>query len=387
MSLTAVSLAGSGNFPATNELVVDMYKKRLNAAAPMTPFTKITSRLSKMGAQNFRVDLTEEHEIPTRVTIAQTESSAGTTVYVTDYGTTLVQDTLLYNPRTNDLRIVDTTPTTNTVTVTISQGGTTSAVWQQGDEIEVLLPALDENDEDTLRDVSIANSNIYNYEQLVKLQFSISRINDKMVTHFGGPGSFRMQQQRQKWYEFNVKGEKTCLFGGRSTGGTAPATKRMMGGITQTLYNGTLFKDFGGTITESGFDNWVGDYYDQNPDATNIAYMAAPNVLRRLNYWAKDKLQVSPMSSAYGMNLQRYIGGPLAVDLIPMPLFTSQELRGWGYLLDFSRIFMKYLDTPKLHKDAKDIGVSEKIIDTYREVRSMLMANESRHAMHVGALV
>jgi hypothetical protein len=386
---TIVSLAGSANFPTTNELEVDMMPSRLNAFAGLTPFTKIMSRISKSNAKNFRIDLIEEHEIPTTVVVAQTESAVGTTVVMTEFATTLVKDTVLYNPRTDDLRIVDTTPTTQSVTVTISQGGTTSSsVWEQGDEIEVLFPALDEDDEDTIRDVSVANTNVYNLEQLVKLQFSITRVNNRMVTHFGGPGDFRMRMQQQKWNEFNIKGEKTRWFGGRASSGSGTSTKRMANGIVQILRGGTLFKDFNGVMTESAFDNYLGAYFDQNPDVTSVDYFVATNVARTISTWAKDKLETNTAkSAAYGMNVKTYITGDnVDVNLIPMPLFKSAETKGWGFLLDTSRVFLKYLDTPKLHKDAKDIGVSEKIIDTYREVSSILLANESRHSMHIGAV-
>lgn len=383
-----VSLAGSANFPTTNELEVDMMPVRLNSFAGLIPFTKIMSRLAKSNAGNFRIDLIEEHEIPTVVVVAQTESSASTTVVMTEFATTLVQDTVLYNPRTDDLRIVDSTPTTQTVTVTISQGGTTSTIWEQGDEIEVLFPALDEDDEDTIRDVSVANTNVFNLEQLVKLQFSITRVNDKMVTHFGGPGNFRLRQQQQKWNEFNIKGEKTRWFGGRASTGSGTSTKRMANGIVQILRNGTLFKDFNGVMTESAFDNYLGAYHDENPDVMSVDYFVATNVARRISIFAKDKIQTNTAKSAqYGMNVKTYITlDGLDVNLIPMPLFIGAETRGWGFLLDTSRIFLKYIDTPKLFKDAKDIGVSEKIIDTYREVSSILLANQSRHSMHIGAI-
>jgi len=382
---TIVLTGGTANLPATNELQVDMWKKRMNSLVSITPLTSITSRLAVNPAHNFRIDLTEEHEMPTTVTIAVTEASASTTIYVTAYGTTLVQDTLLYNPRTDDLRLVDSQPGANTVTVTIDQGGTTSSIWNQGDVVHVLLPALPENDATEWRTASVANSNIYNLQQICKLQFAMTRLENKMTTHFGGPGSARQQLKGQKYNEFRVKGEKLRWFGGRQTGGTAPATKRMSNGIVRILKSGTHYKDFNGIFTETGFDNWLGDYHDDNPDATNIALFCAPNVKRQIHYWGKDKIRLSPQSKSYGLNLDQYIGD-MTVDLIPVPIFTDDTTRGWMFILDLSRIKLQDIDRPQFYPEAKNVGESEVIYDTYREVTSMLVANESRHGMAVGAV-
>ncbi len=387
---TIVTIGGTGNLPTTNELQVDMSKKRWGAFSHITPLIAIGSRLEHSKGHNFRVDLIEEHEMPTEVEVATTEASAGTTVVVKAYGTTLVKDTLLFNPRTDDLRIVDSTPTTNSVTVTISQGGTTSAIWLAGDILHVMLPALVENDNPTsttYRNTSVTDTNVFNFMQVAKLQFSITRLQDKMTDHFGGPGSKRMQLKRQKFREFLVKSEKMKMFGGRSSGGTAPATRRMAGGLVHFLRNGTLAKNFNGTFTESGWDNFLGDYIDQNPDAKNIAAAMAPNVIRQINYFAKDKIRISPMTKKYGLNITRYIGGPMEVDLIPLPLLTDPVTRGWGWLLDFSRIRLKDIDPPTYTPDALNVGQSEVIYDTYREVTSLLLANESRHAQFTGAIL
>lgn len=386
MPNTIVTVAGTANLPTTNELAVDMHKKRMSSYASLTTLTTILARLAVNPAHNFSIDMIEEHEMPTILTIAQTEAAAGTTIYVSAYGTTLVADTLLYNPRVDDIRLVDSQPGANTVTVTKDQGGRTSAIWNQGDEVHVLLPALAENDATEWRTASVANSRIYNLQQICKLQFSLTRLEDKMTTHFGGPGSARAQLKSQKYREFRVKGEKLRWFGGRQTGGAAPATKRMSNGVLSILRDGTHFKDFDGSFTESGFDNWIGNFHDDNPDVPNVAFFCAPNVKRQINYFAKDKIRISPKSKEYGLNLDRYIGGDVSVDLIPVPIFTDDTTRGWGSILDLTRIKLKDIDRPMYYPEAKNVGESEVIYDTYREVTSLLVANESRHAMCVGAL-
>jgi hypothetical protein len=257
----------------------------------------------------------------------------------------------------------------------------------------VTLPSIAENDYMALdsaahsRAVSIQNTNVYNYIQRAKLQFAITRTQDKMTTNFGGPGEMRQALKMQKYRQFRILDEKLRYFGGRSTSGTAPASYYSMGGLTWFLRNGTLLKDFGGSMSESGLDNWFGTYFDQNPDADNVALFAAPNVIRIINYFAKDKLvvnEVSPMK--YGMQVNQYVFGSRRVDLIELPLLTDPFCKGWGWILDLTRIRMKDIQPPVYIPDALSEGQSDVIWDTYAQTVSMIMANEWRHAMCINAL-
>lgn len=383
---TIVAVGGSGNLPATNELPVDMHSKLFTAFPALTPLLSILSRIGETNAKNFRIDWQEEGLIPTQLLVAGNLASGGTSLVVSANGDAVIEHSHLFNPRTFDLASVNSTGTAQAITITRSAGGTTEAAWVTGDVLHVLPPEIPENDS-TFRRTSVADTNVFNFVQLIKMQYGITRTNDKITTHFGGPGSKRLQLKRQKWREFRTKWEKMIYFGGRATGGSAPATQRSMGGFVHYLRNGTLFKDFNGIFTETGFDNMLGDYHDQNPDATNIKYFTAGNVIRQINYFAKSKVRISPESKKFGLNILTYIGGPLTVDLIELPLMHDPQTRGWGFLLDMDRIMLKMLDKAAFFPDAETVGESEIITDTYRALASLLIGTESRHLMSVGALL
>jgi len=385
---TDLATGGTGNLPATNELPVDMYHKTYKAFPATTPLLSVMTRLGEDPAHNYRIDWQEEKEIPTTVNVATTESSATTTVYVAANAKTLVKDTLLFNPRTWDLRKVSSTPTTDTtVSVAVSQGGTTSAAWKSGDVLHVLPPAVAENDDDTYRAVSVADENVYNYVHLIRMNYCLTRLMDKMKTHFGGAGTKRDSLKAQKYREFRIKMEKLISFGGRASSGTAPASYYMMGGLVHYLRNGTLYKNFNGLMTESGFRSFLGDYKDQNPDATNVMCFVAGNIMDVIDGWGIGKIRISPMSKKLGLDVNTYKSRGLTVNLIPMPLFTDPVTRGFGFLLDMERIKLRWVDKPMFFPEAKNVGESELIYDLYRAVMSLMLANESRHAMFVNALV
>lgn len=380
---TMVEVGGSGNLPATNELPVDMHRKMFDAYAGLTPLTVILGRLSEDRAHNFRIDWQEAGIIPTLLTVAQTEATLGLSIVFTDGAASLVAQTLLYNPRTDDIRRV-TAVTGQTATVVNSQGGSTSTVWNALDPIHILPPNIPEDDDEVFRTASAQDNNVFNFTQLVRLQFAITRSMDRMDTWFGGPGSKREQLKKQKFREFREKFEKMLYFGGRATLGTSPADQRSMGGLNFYLRNGTLFKDFNGIFTETGLDNFLLSYKECNPDASQLSLFCAENVISKISQFAKDKIRISPDSKAYGLKINQYIGA-IMVNLVPLPLLSDVETRGWGWLLDMERITLKYLINTMFHPDAKGAGWSEIIFDTYRANASMLIGNEDRHAMFVGA--
>lgn len=381
---TILTVGGLGNLPATNELPVDMHGKQMSAYAGLTPLTVILGRLGEDEAHQFRIDWMEEAIMPTMLTVAVSESSVGTSITFTQNAVSAVLGTLLYNARNDDIRRVSVAPTTQVVTVQIDQGGKTSTVWLAGDPIEVLLPDVPEDEDEVYRPASAQDTNVFNYIQLCRLQYSMTRIADKSNTHFGGPGSKRAQLKTQKYREYREKFEKQIYFGGRATTGTAPASQYQMGGLNHFLRNGTLWKDFGGVFTESGLDQFLLSYKEQNPDSERLLLATAEAVMLKIAQFAKDRIRLSPNSKSYGLRVNEYVG-PISVDLVPLPLLNNVTTRGWGFLLDLQRIRLKYLDRTAFFPDAKGVGNSERIYDTYRSVVSLMLANETRHAMFVGA--
>jgi hypothetical protein len=383
----------TSTYPQTNELKLDMQPKMVKKYAAMTPFTTITTRTSNDPAHNITIEAIEENEMAYVLEVAVTEAAAGTSVQFKNHARSLVRDTLLFNPRTKDHRIVNADPTSNTAAVTVAkdQCGTTSAIWKQGDEVFAHLPALAETDSPAggtqrWRTASAINSRIYNLEQLAKLQLKLSRTLNASTTWFGGPGSIRKALQAQKYREWRIKFELNSYFGGRSSTAGSGSDARTNNRLFGVLYNWTNFSNFNGALTESAWDDHIARYMDENPDVSRIAAFIAPNVKRQITYWGKDQIRLSPMSREYGLRINEYIGADVDVDLIPCPLLSkSADTKGWGWFLDLQHIKMKTLEPTALHLEALNVGQSEDIIDTYRGQHSILISNEPRHSMFIGA--
>ena len=381
---SVITIGGAGNLPATNEVPVDMHRQVMTGFPRLTPLLVILNRLAEDKAHQFRIDWQEEKEIPDVVIVATTEASVSTTIVITNYGSAIPNQSALFNTRTRDIRRM-TAESSNSLTVVTSQQGTTSSVvWKSGDTLIVLPPMIVEDQHQTNDPISVQDANVFNYEQLVRLEFSLTRIMDATTTEFGGPGTKRLQLQQQKFREFKKKWERGIYYGGRATTGSSPSEQRSAGGLRHYLENGTLFKDFNGIFTESGWDELLLNYNEENPDMTEIDAFLPPAVIQKITYFGKPKIRISPTSKKYGLHLNQYIG-PLNVNLIPLPLMNDVETRGWGFLLDMSRIRLKNLISPALHLETYNVGESERIYDVYRVVYSLLIANENKHVMFVGA--
>jgi len=386
-SVTPITVGGSANLPATAELIVDVSAKRYTPYnAALNPLNTILSKLGKEGAKNFRVDVIEAGENPYKFKVATALAAAGTTLSVHDNAEACVAGTVLYNPERDDYASVDTTPTTNDITVTRNVAGATGVAWVAGDIIISLGPLLPENDT-TYRPFSVADTNVYNLLQLCKKQFAVTNMMDALPTAYGGPGSKTAALKAEMFRDFIRTAELQTILGGRASSGTAPATVRMGAGLKYFLKSGTLYKNFGGEFTISGLRRFFGDYYDQNPDATDVTLITAGAVVDAIGASAMNNLQLNADSTKYGLNIWSYQIRGRNIKLVVEPLFTDGALRGWGFILDLERIRRKELDPLTYYPWDRNKGQGEIQYHSYREVATLQLANESRHAMFEGALL
>ncbi len=381
-----ISQVGGANINPTNELKIDMHHKLWESSPSIMPLLAISSKMATDPAHNYRVDAQEENRIPTRFVVGVSCAADATTLVVTANGTAIITGTVLFNPGTNDWATVDSKPTTNSVTITKSALGSTGAVWPTGTVLWALLPRIPENQQDVYEPVSADDTNVFNYIQLIRMQSAITRTQNRLTTQHGGPGTKRTRRQQQKWYQVRETIELSLIAGARSSSGTAPTSYRTFGGLNYFLRSGTLFTNFNGILTESGFNGALQAYHEENPDVTNPMLFTTANVMERVNDFGTEKMRLSPLSETYGMDINTYVRRGLRMPMIEMPLLHDPETRGWGFLLDMDRVLMKTLESLELHLDAKGVGQSENIYDMYRGSLSFLLGNENRHMMFVGAL-
>ncbi|GAG36601.1 unnamed protein product, partial [marine sediment metagenome] len=240
---------------------------------------------------------------------------------------------LLSNPLRGDIARVTTTPTSSAITVVRDYGGTTGAIWQPGDVLFLLPPAIAEDDDAYTASASALNSNVYNLVQLVRMNMNITRLTDEMQLNINE--KTRMMLQSQKYREFRVRKELNKWFGGRSTQ-TANTydTIRTSGGVKSYLTGGTNYKDFDGSLTESSWDDYLNDYFTENYDTSNIMCFIGPKAKGKILNWGKARGRVEldkDNSNKYGFKIDTYDYDGQLVSLVRCPLFNQvPTVSGWG---------------------------------------------------------
>jgi hypothetical protein len=388
VSQTIAALGGVGNLPATNEVPIDMHQAQFEAWPEETALTTILGKLSSGNAKNVRIDWTEVQQIPTTVRIAGPLAAGGVALLLTANGLSVVTDSLLFNERTFDMARAAAGATDTAVTIVRGAGGTTAAAWIVGDILHVLPPDVPEDDNDTVRDSAVSNTNLFNYVQLVRLGFRCNRTLLNLSPYPGFP-TFLQNLQVAKYREYRLKKEKSHWMGGRAAlNPTLTTVRRQSGGVIERLRNGTLYKDYTGIITESGFENHLGEYFDTNPTIDRPAVLMAPNVYRIVARFNKQAIQTSIDATKWGIpNLKEYQIGGKTVNLVQVPQFIGPYSKGWYFVLDFSRMILKTMTNDTYHPDPGLMyNKSERAAYMYRGQWSLLVANEQCHSMAVNAL-
>lgn len=369
----------------SNERPLDMYPSLFETYPEVTPLTVLFNKLGQKNATQETMYWFEKREMPYLFQVASAVASGGGSVVVVANGDTVQKNTQLYNVDKDEIALVTANGSSNTLTITKGSAGTTAVAWTEGDILVSLLPAETEGSTEYTNIHYVAPTSGYNYQQLIRIQFGMTRTADKLTTYWGGPGSKRLLNQQQHYDLARKMSEFQVAFGGRASSSSGTTALRMGGGLRQFLYNGTNFKNFNGAFTETGFNNWLADYCDQNPDiGKSVVFAGASNMIRRFSDWGRDAIQVSPRSTEYGLRIKTYVGADIDVDLVPMPLFTHGAMRGMGFLIDSSRALIRPMVPMTLHQDL--LGYQSEIIyDLYREITSFMLADERRHGMCVGA--
>lgn len=373
--MSVIALSASSNAYATNEKKVDMHPAMRNSYANLTPLTVITSRIGSRTAKNTRIDWTEGEEVPHTVVVG---IDASTTLTIANWAYLRIYDTL-FVPRTKEVVRVTATPSTTSVTVVRGIGDTSEASILPTDIVQIMSPSKEEA-ADSSESRQVTDTNQYNYTQVINHFIKTSKSTLKEETFFGPK---RVENQAKMWREYRIKVEKQLYFGYKSSASGTTYNYRVMGGLVEKLATGTNVYTVPGLLTETGFDNWLDKVYSNMADATSLTLFASPRLISVINRFAKEKIQTSPKTKEYGMNLRRYFGA-VDVDLVRCPLLSGDTtLQGWGFLLDMDRVNLAYLRNPMLLKNTYTER-AEYVEDKIESELSFILSNEIAHGFIEG---
>lgn len=277
-------------------------------------------------------------------------TSTDTTIEVDD-GDVYSENDLVWNTRTNELMEVDSI-SGDIITVRRGVGASGVGVAMLNDDELIVIGNLYPENETSGTPKTNVGDNVYNYTQIIRTPFGLSRSLMNSETYAGDDWAI---QVKMNGIEHLKKMERVAWFGKRETGtdtvnNAAGAPKRTTGGILNHFLS-TNVTTAAATLTESEWDSWLETALKKG---SRMKYVfCAPRVLTVVSGFAKSKLDFKMDSSRYGVSVSEYQSPHGTVKLVRCPIFDeSVNTNGHAVALDMSKIKYRYLkDSDTKFKD------------------------------------
>lgn len=282
----------------------------------------------------FEMQLDSINEIKTSVTAAAL--STDVTVYVTD-GAIVGKYDLIYVPRTGEIMRASSV-SSNTLTVTRGQAGTTAAALLASDEVVMLNSSYAENA--VSGDIRFKNTSFdYNYTQIAREPYGNSRT-EQGTKKYGIDNSYD-RKKKMALIDMLRKNNGTMWVGGRSIDSTNKF--RTTGGVLSFIDSANVY-DVNNNLTQAEFEYWMRKYalaYNN----TKKTLFASSKLIEKINSWASDKVVYNSNAAVtkFGLSVKTYTTAWGDLDVVYEPYFDEvSSLNGYGVALDLNLIKFVY---------------------------------------------
>lgn len=275
----------------------------------------------------------------------------------------------------------------NTLTISRGWGSTTASAWANNDVLVIIGNAQKEG-ADFGTPLTSTKDKKTGYTQIFREPISQTGTQQSTET-YGGPDD--MVQLRKEHLDIHMKDiERAFLFGEPkediSTAGTDEPI-RSTGGLEYWLTT-NVATDSNGTLTESEFEDWVGDVF-QNGGSKKFGLLS-PLLASAVNSWAKSKLNMYPKDKTYGIGVMGYLSVHGEINFVLERLLAENAVwNGMGFAVDTERLVYRYLggngkprDT-KLLKDRQGRG-EDRVEEEYLSEVGFQLITENRHGQYLG---
>ena len=284
----------------------------------------------------FEMQLDSINEIKTAVNLAA-GYAVGDTSIVVDDGAVVEKYALIYVPITGEIMRASSV-TTNTLTVTRGEAGTTAAALLDNDELVMLNSAYAENA--ISGDATFKNTTFdYNYTQITRTPFGNSRT-EQGTKKYGIDNSYE-KKKKMALIDMLRKNNGDMWLGGRSTDTTNKF--RTAGGVLSFIDAANVY-DVNGNLTQAEFEYWMRKYalaYNN----TKKTLFAGSKLIEKINSWANEKViyNSNAQVTKFGLSVKTYSTAWGDLDIVYEPYFDEvTTLNGYGVALDLNLIKFVY---------------------------------------------
>jgi len=284
----------------------------------------------------FEMQLDSVNEIKTAVNLAAGYNSSAVSIVVDD-GSVVEKYGLIYVPRTGEIMRASSV-TTNTLTVTRGQAGTTAAALLDNDELVMLNSAYAENTQSG--DALFKNTTFdYNYTQIARMPYGNSRT-EQGTKKYGIDNSYE-KKKKMALIDMLRKNNGNMWLGGRSIDS---ANKfRTTGGVLSFIDSANVY-DVNGNLTKAEFEYWMRKYALAY-NSTKKTLFAGSRLIEKINGWASDKVVYNTNASVskFGLSVKTYSTAWGDIDIVYESYFDEvTSLNGYGVCLDLDLIKFVY---------------------------------------------
>lgn len=278
-------------------------------------------------------------------------TSTDTTIEVDDYTIFRAGD-IAWNTRTNELLEVNGAPTASPVTFRRGVGAAGVGVAMLNDDELIIIGNIYPEGSVSRTSSTTKEENVYNYTQITRTPFSLTRTLDKTETYTENEWLF---QKGKNGVEHLKKMERALWFSKREQGTNSVNNadgqpKRTTGGILNHFLN-TNVTTAPSTLTEAEWESFLETALKRGSSMKYV--FCAPRVLSVIAQFAKNKLQTRKDDRSYGLTIHEYQSPHGLIKLVRNPIFDeSVNTNGHAVALDLGKMKYRYLrDSDVTFKD------------------------------------
>ncbi len=302
--------------------------------------TKAAGRLISAG--NKKVEWLEDELTPQFDALGAALTADATSMTVVDY-TKFVKGMLVRVDKQEIVR-VKATPTSTTVTITRAVGETAARAAVNSSQLHIIGVSAEEG-APLASILATVKTNPYNYMDITRTPFGWTGTAQESDVY--GQGD-REYDRAKAIVEHCRDLEKKLILSERSltaTGGADSKEHRTMRGVHHWITTNVQAEN--GELTEAEFDEFVRKSFRYG-SKKKLGLMSG-KILNVINDFAKNRIQLKPMDSKYGLALKSYLTAFGELELAYHPLLENDSLTdltglaGTGYILDVANLAIHHM--------------------------------------------
>ena len=363
-----------------NKLVIDMKDKILQLQPNKAPLTVLLAKMAKEACSAVKVEWLED-DLQARWSAINNAAGylSSDVTFIVDNPTYFTAGDIIKIPRTGEvMRVITAAGTSTIVVATRGTAGTTAAAALVDDDPIVIIGNANAENADTPGMKSVQEAAKYNYCQIFRTPFGISKTAMAVKMYGGADLSYT---QLKKGIEHSVDIERAMLFGELySTAGTASVGPiKQMAGVLSFIT--TNVGDDVGQMEEKDLESFCQTLFAYGSDTKFLFCSGA--VLSAINSFARARLQTVPSDKTYGINMTQYLNPHGELMLIKHRLLEGAIYGKMAIALDIANLKYRVLRDTVLNTNTQAPGVDGRI-DEYITEATLEVGLEKTHGVIKG---